>query len=241
MTKIHRDPDPDSLARRAAEFISKRAEAALKQSGRFSLVLAGGSTPTATYCELGGLLMRNGLDLQGIEVYWGDERCVPPDHPQSNYRMAKETLLDDLGLGSSQVFRMSCEKAPEAGAKRYEEMLRERFPSAAAPRFDLILLGLGADAHTASLFPGSKLLQERERWVAAEKVASLNSWRMTLTPLAINGARQVLFLVQGESKTDAVYEVIVGAHGPRQFPAQSIEPEDGELHWFLDEAAAGRI
>jgi 6-phosphogluconolactonase len=241
MTKIHRFVEPAQLARGAAEFVLGCASQALSENNRFSLVLAGGSTPSATYRALARVLPRSGLDQRKFEFYWGDERCVPPDHAQSNFGMAHQALLDVLEVAESQVYRMDCDGDPEVGAAAYERLLRDRFPNEGAPPFDLVLLGLGEDGHTASLFPGSASLEETRRWVAAERVKSLEAWRMTLTPPGINGSARVAFLVQGENKADAVHQVIAGAHDPLRWPAQVIEPRQGELHWFLDEAAAAKI
>jgi 6-phosphogluconolactonase len=165
---------------------------------------------------------------------------VPPDDPDSNFRMANQTLLSKLSLSDDQIHPMGCDQDPERSAAHYEQLLRQFFKGA-QPRFDLILLGLGSEGHTASLFPGSHLLHEQERWVAAEFVEAKEAWRCTLTPPALNAARTVVFLVQGEAKAEAVLQVIKGDHQPDQWPAQIIEPTEGELHWFMDEAAAGLL
>lgn len=241
MTKIHRHPDPDSLAQATAEFMQAAILERVKQVGRAHVVLAGGSTPRSTYQNLGRLLAQSELAAGSLEFYWGDERCVPLDDRASNFRMASESLLAPLPAGTFEAHPIECGGNAPAAAETYEGLLRLAFPSAARPRFDLVLLGLGDDGHTASLFPGSPWLAEAERWVAAEHVDELRAWRVSLTPPAINAARTVVFLVQGEAKADAVRQVMRAAHDPVRRPAQIVEPLDGELHWFLDEAAASRL
>lgn len=241
MAEIHRFHDRQSLAAGLAEHLALQVVARLKAGEVFSLVLAGGATPELTYRLFAAHLLESGQELSGLEFYWGDERCVPPDHERSNYGMARRSLLDPLGIEPRQSYRMDCLDDPVAAAAAYERRLRARFDGGELPRFDLVLLGLGADAHTASLFPGTPLLDESQRWVGAVMEAPAKDNRISLTPVAINGARQVVFLVQGEGKAEAVQRVMVGAHDPGNCPAQAIHPSKGQLRWFLDEAAAARI
>lgn len=237
MTRIHRHKNADELARATAAFIQQRAQAAVAANGSFSIALAGGSTPEATYHRWAESLAASSLDPANLQFFWGDERCVPADDPKSNFRMAKQSLLADLAVPEDHIHPIRCAAEPEAGAAEYERELR-RFFDGEQRRLDLVLLGLGSNSHTASLFPGSPLLAERKHWVGAEFVEEVGGWRATLTPPAINMARTVAFLVQGESKAEAVNNVIQGPHDPARWPAQIVEPADGELHWFVDEAAA---
>ncbi len=237
MTVIHRQRDPEALANAAATYILELAEAQLEESEGFSIALAGGTTPKRTY-ELLGDTLETELDPIDIYVFWSDERCVPPNDPMNNYRMAHTTFLSRVPIPDDQIHPIRCEEEAKEGAAEYEGILRTHFAPADEPQFDLVLLGLGEDGHTASLFPGSELLEEQERWVAAEFVQSLGGWRVTLTPVAINAAAHVAFIVEGKRKAEAVHRVIVGAEDPASWPAQLVAPEGGQLHWFLDEAAA---
>ncbi|MGA9531088.1 MAG: 6-phosphogluconolactonase [Anaerolineales bacterium] len=241
MTVIRRFDGPEQLAAAAAQYVVDLILEILEENGLCSLALAGGNTPRATYQQVASALRRSSEDLTGLQFYWGDERCVPLDDPESNYRMAAETMLEPLGVDSDQVHPIRCGKDAERGANQYELDLHKAFPDRELPRFDLVLLGLGEEGHTASLFPGSDLIAESERWVGATFVDKIDAWRVSLTPLAINAAANVAFLVQGTDKADAVRQVIAGDHDPSRWPAQAIEPADGNLYWFLDKGAARRI
>lgn len=233
-------PDPDALAQAGAELISVVATAAIVARGRFTLALAGGSTPQALYTLLARPPYAARIDWERTIVAFGDERCVPPDHPQSNYRMAHTALLAHVPLPSAQILRMEGELAPAQAAERYEAALRAAFPDQPWPRFDLIVLGLGDDGHTASLFPGTAALHERERWVVANYVPQLATWRLTLTAPAINAASQIAFLVAGANKAQTLRAVAHGPYQPERLPAQAIRPQDGALTWLVDAAAAGQ-
>jgi 6-phosphogluconolactonase len=239
MTVIRRLGTPQELAEVAAVFIADLIRARLDDPGACRLALAGGTTPISTYRHLASLL--RGDDLADVHFYWGDERCVPLDDPQSNYGMADDVLLSPLAIPDEQRHPIRCAADPHQAANQYELELHKAYPDADVPRFDLVLLGLGEEGHTASLFPGSSLIDEQENWVGATFAEALDSWRVTLTPVAINAAANVAFLVQGAAKADAVYQVIAGEHEPDRWPAQVVLPKDGSLYWFLDEAAAGRL
>jgi 6-phosphogluconolactonase len=241
MTVIRRFKEPEQMADAAAQFVVDLIVDRLGESGECSLALAGGDTPRSAYQQVAVKVRRSKVALPGLQVFWGDERCVPLDDPESNYRMAAETLLEPLGLVSEQVHPIRCGKDVEHAANQYELELHKAFPDRQLPRFDLVLLGLGSEGHTASLFPGSALIADSERWVGATHVKALDAWRVSLTPAAINAAANVAFLVQGADKADAVWQVITGDHNPSQWPAQAIEPTDGNLYWFLDDGAASRI
>jgi 6-phosphogluconolactonase len=234
--------DANEVARAAALRFVELGRASVEASGRFSVALAGGSTPKRIYELLAGEDFAAGLDWSGVHVFFGDERCVPPDDADSNYRMANEALLSRVGLPEENVHRMRGEGDAVANARLYEDELRDFFGEDAAwPEFDLIMLGMGDDGHTASLFPGTHALDARAAWVAANWVEKFNTYRVTLTAPAINHARHVMFIVTGAGKAERLQEVIYGAHDPQRLPSQLIQPPAGALMWFLDEAAAAKL
>jgi 6-phosphogluconolactonase len=226
---------PEELAEAAARDFASRAEEIIDERGRFAVALAGGSTPKATY-EVLARNYANELDWSKVHVFFGDERTVPPDHEDSNYRMARETLLLHIRVGS--VHRMRCELPPEEAAAAYERELREFFGADDVPRLDLILGGLGEDGHTLSLFPETAALDVTDRWVVANPVLKLGTTRLTLTIPVLNASRAVTFLVAGESKAEALKEVLEGDADPRAYPAKLVRPESGDLTWMVDRAAA---
>ncbi len=228
---------PEGLAEAAARDFASRAQEAIDERGRFAVVLAGGSTPEATYETL-ARDYADRLDWSKVHVFFGDERTVHPEHEASNYRMVRETLLSRVRVGS--VHRMRCELPPDEAAADYEERLREFFETVGVPAFDLILLGLGEDGHTASLFPETSALDVTDRWVVVNPVLKLETSRLTLTIPVINAARAVIFLVAGEDKAEALRAVLEGDADPRAYPARFIRPE-GELVWMADRAAARLI
>jgi 6-phosphogluconolactonase len=236
---------PESLVSEAAkEFVRLARESALVE-GEFSVTLAGGSTPRRLYELLANQDRFYGAVSWGqIHFFWGDERHVPPNHAESNYRMAYESMLSKVPVSQRQVHRIAAE-SPDAShaARAYEETIVQHFGLAEGrwPRFDLVLLGLGSDAHTASLFPGTDVLTEQKRIVAAPWVEKLKAFRITLTPSVFNAAENVMFLVSGEDKAVAVEAVLRGQLQPQQFPAQLIRPHDGTLTWLIDRAAAQRL
>jgi 6-phosphogluconolactonase len=227
----------EELAEAAAQEFAARAGEAIDQRGRFAVVLAGGSTPKATY-EVLASDYADRIDWSNIHFFFGDERSVPPDHEDSNYRMAREALLDHVPAGS--VHRMQGELPPDEAAEAYEQELRDFFGSEELPRFDLILLGTGGDGHTASLFPETAALEVHDRWVVANPVLKLETTRITLTVPVINAARAVYFLVAGEGKAGPVAEILEGTPDPRQYPATLIQPQGGPK-WMLDRPAASEL
>lgn len=232
------------LSRALAERVANVAEKAFAARGRFVVCLAGGSTPRAAYELLTTQEYTSLVDWQNAYVFWGDERCVPPESPESNARMVRETLLNFVPVPVNHIYRIHGEMEPELAARQYDETLREFFRhrmASALPRFDLVLLGMGSDGHTASLFPGASVLREQTRWVAAHHVPSLDAWRITLTPPALNAAANVIFLVAGAEKAETVRSVLEGPEIPGQLPAQLIKPENGSLLWLLDDHAASRL
>jgi 6-phosphogluconolactonase len=224
----------EELAEAAAQEFAARAGEAIDQRGRFAVVLAGGSTPKATY-EILASDYADRIDWSKVHFFFGDERSVPPDQEDSNYRMAREALLDHVPAGS--VHRMQGELSPDEAAEAYEQDLRDFFEPEEFPRFDLILLGMGDDGHTASLFPETSALEVHDRWVVANPVLKLETTRITLTVPVINAARAVYFFVAGESKAEPVAEILEGNPDPRQYPASLIQPQGGPV-WMLDRSAA---
>ncbi|MBA2441558.1 MAG: 6-phosphogluconolactonase [Rubrobacter sp.] len=229
---------PQELAEAAARDFAARAEEAVGRRSRFVVALAGGSTPEATYEALAREYAGSSF-WSSTHVFFGDERPVPPDHEDSNYRMAETALLRHVSPAS--VHRMRGELPPAQAAREYEQDLRGLFgDEGGLPVFDLVHLGLGDDGHTASLFPGTAALDTGDRWAVENPVEKLGVTRLTLTAPAINAARAVHFLVAGEGKADAVKEVLQGDADPREYPAKLIRPA-GELAWLLDRAADGRL
>jgi len=231
----------------AAERLVTRAAAAIATSGRFIVALAGGSTPRGLYELLATPRHAPRIDWPRVHVFWGDERCVPPDDPASNYRMTREALLDHVPVLPSNVYRIHGEGLPTAAADAYEDDLRRVFSTPSGrPRetasacFDLVLLGMGDNGHTASLFPGLTAVHESQRWVVAEYISEVSMWRVTLTPPVINAAADVLFLVSGAGKAAMLHRVLEGPRQPDAFPAQAIVPRGGAT-WLVDVAAAADL
>jgi len=235
--------DAQELAQEAADLFVWLGQQAVAASGRFRVVLSGGTTPKLLYAMLVSPAFSGQLEWPRVEFYFGDERCVPPDHPDSNFRMADETLLRPLKIAPERIFRMRGEADdPDEAAREYETVLRTQFgvPAPGWPSFDLILLGLGEDGHTASLFPGAPALEERARLVVASRAPGGVKNRLTLTVPAMNQARVVLFLVSGIIKAAAVHAVIEDRETGR-VPAKLIRPVSGRVIWILDRAAASGL
>jgi 6-phosphogluconolactonase len=241
---VHVFADLDALTAAAARRFVEDAREAIAARGRFIVCISGGDTPRPLYERLAHFShgdATSDVAWSRVHVFWADERCVPPDDERSNYRMAREAWLEHVAIPADHVHRLRGEIDPRAAAAEYDIELHA-FAGA-----DLVLLGLGEDGHTASLFPHSPAVVERredvarDRWVRAEHVASVAMWRLTLTPAVINRARDVVFLVAGARKAARVKEVIEGPPAPDALPAQAIRPDDGRLSWFLDEAAAGLL
>jgi len=233
--------DAAELARESARRFAELAEVFISDVGRFTVALSGGSTPKAMFQILAEKPFADSLLWRSIYFFWGDERCVPPDHADSNYRMANETLLSKVPVPRENIFRIPAEdEDPQRAAARYSETLRKFFAEE-WPHFDLVFLGMGADGHTASLFPGTAALRVNDRAVVANYVEKFQSWRITLTADAINKARNIIFLVAGEDKAPALKEVIRGPRNSEQYPSQLIAPFYGALLWMIDEAAASLL
>jgi len=232
-------PDNAALARAAAQEFHHVAEDAVRERGRFSVALSGGNTPRTVYSLLAS--EHRQLPWNSIHIFFGDERHVPPDDPESNFRMASESLLSKVPIPQSNVHRIRAELDAEAASMQYEQELREFFHLVDHdwPRFDLIFLGLGDDGHTASLFPGSKALTDESSRVTANWVEKFQTFRITLTFPVLNHAAEVVFLVSGASKARILSEVL--RPGVRKFPAQNVQPENGRLLWLVDQDAGSLL
>lgn len=241
-------PNVDRLSDAVAHRFVSSANAAIQARGEFIVALSGGSTPKRVYARLATEPFVSSLDWSRVHILWGDERCVPPDHEASNFRMARETLLDLVPVPQANVHRIRGEDDPAGAAATYERVLRTvlRTPSGAPRtasgfRLDLVFLGLGRDGHTASLFAGAASLQANAQWVAAEYVHAVSMWRVTLKAILINAAAETAFVVAGEAKAAIVRKVLQGPHRPHELPAQLIVPTTGRLCWFLDAPAAAGL
>src|SRR3989440_1168839 len=233
--------DPEQVAREAAGLFVRLSIEAVSERGSFSVALSGGTTPRRVYELLASDDYRTQVTWASVHVFFGDERTVPPEHADSNYRMANEALLSHVSIPAKNVHRIDGVGDASANASQYESELREFFGDAAWPRLDLVMLGMGDDGHTASLFPGTTVLAEERAWVVANWVEKFQTWRITLTAPAINAARRVLFLVTGATKAERLREVLRGERDPSRLPSQLISPCDGALEWFVDRAAAARL
>ncbi len=231
----------EQLAQAAADHFAVKASEAIAACGRFSVALAGGQTPARTYELLATETSQSPVDWNRVHIFFGDERCVPLDHPDSNYRLANETLIRRVPVPAQNVHSVKDADDPVTSAESYEQELRSFFSGLDWPRFDLILLGLGNDGHTASLFPESSALNEDHAWVVANRVEQLRAYRITLTPPAINNAVNIAFLVAGKEKAAALAAVLNGQFEPKRFPAQLIRPDNGALVWLVDQHAASEM
>ncbi len=238
-------PDAQALARLAARHFVEQAEQAVAARGQARIAISGGSTPKATFQVLADAAQpwRARMSWPRLDLWWVDERCVPPGDPDSNYRMTREAMLDHVPLPPSQIHRIEGELDPEAAAARYESELRNSFrlEGAELPRFDVIALGMGPDGHTASLFPHTQALHELGRLAVANRVEAKDAWRVTLTSPVINRGSHVFFLIAGADKAEILKEVFTGPRDPERLPSQLIKPAGGILTLLLDRAAAALL
>ncbi len=231
------------LSEKAAERWVRLYRRAITERGVFHVALAGGNTPRQLYRVLSGPDFSQHVDWQHVHLYFGDERFVPPENEESNFRMVKETLLDSVSIPSSNIHRIETERGdPHEVAARYEAVLTENLPKSeeGVPQFDLILLGIGPDGHTASLFPGTDVLHQRERFVAAVYVKQKSGWRITLTFPVLEAARHLMFMVAGKDKREVMERILSSRGGEEVVPVQMLEPR-GEVEFFLDAEAAGEV
>lgn len=231
--------DAADVAQAVADLFIDVGQTALEDRGNFHVALSGGTTPRAAFTLIGEEPRRSSLSWADVHVYFGDERCVPPDDEQSNYRMAERTFLTSVAIPPANVHRMRGEIDPKEAAAEYARTLRANLGD--RPRFDLILLGLGPDGHTASLFPGSPPDADDDQLVRGVYAQSQMMWRITMTPRVLNGARLVAFALEGTEKSDIFAKVFEGPVDPVKYPAQIVHPVDGRLLWILDRAACGHL
>jgi len=235
--ELIRCQDSEDISRQAAELFVRLAGESISSHARFTVALSGGSTPKILYTRLAGI---PDIPWNGIHLFWGDERCVPPDHRDSNYRMTKEALLDRAPIPAANIHRIRGEDPqPESAALDYEQEIRNLFGTGDAwPRFDLVFLGMGDDGHTASLFPGTSALKVTDRLVVSNYVEKFAAYRITFTASLINHAAHIAFLISGESKAIPLKAVLHGTRQPDIYPSQLIQPVDGKLTLFVDHPAA---
>ena len=236
--KLHVYPDVPDLLNATADFLRDKINKVLSTKEHCNIALSGGNTPRSLYALIAGDPYRKEIAWDRLQFFFGDERFVPHDHPDSNFRMARESLFEPAGVDMKNVFPVSTSMPPHQAAIEYEKTIKAQLETGT---FDIILLGLGDDAHTASLFPRNDVLEERSSWVKEVYVVSLKAWRITFTVPLINTAQTVVFLAHGASKAPAVHRVLEGKQDPKSYPAQYVAPDKGEVHWYLDGEAAAKI
>ena len=234
MSQLQIFQDSQALAKAAAEKFIQLADQSILTLGRFSAALSGGNTPGSLYKMLALPENKARLDWDYIHLFLGDERHVPPDHPESNYRMVREILLNQIDIPLKNIHRVPTELDVHQAANSYEASMREYFEGD-WPRFDLVLLGMGEDGHTASLFPHSKGLEDETHWFIANYAPKRDAWRLTLTKNAINAARDILIMVSGKSKAKILKEVLTFTGEKEKKPINLISPSNGKLAWFVDQ------
>ena len=234
--------DLDALSQAAARLFARGTAESKTSKKDFSIALSGGSTPKSLYLLLGSGDYMRAIDWRRVHLFWADERCVPPDHEQSNFKLASDTFISRVPIPSENVHRIKGEKPAGQAAREYEDALRQFFGESVIPAFDLILLGMGEDGHTASLFPGSPELAEEQRLaVAAVPGQPPEIDRVTLTLPVLNNARRIVFLVSGSAKARVLQEILTGSGTKRNYPAGLVETANGTLTWLVDKAAAARL
>jgi len=235
-------PDTNILSHEAAQYIIRVAQESIVTHGRFTLALSGGNTPKKLYGLLASEPYASQIDWNLVEIFWSDERCVPPDSPDSNYHMAQEVLLSKVPIPANQIHRTPADEADrDAASEAYAQEMCNVFGTNGVPKFDLIQLGMGPEGHTASLFPHQASLHEQQRLVMPVSVPKPPPARLTFTPPLLNAAAHILFLVTGTDKEEAVQAVLEGDHQPDEYPAQIVQPSQGEVTWMLDTAAAAAL
>ncbi len=239
--QLHTFADAEAVSQAAAREFDRSAIESVTDHGKFTVALSGGSTPKRLYQILADAPYRDKINWANVEIFWGDERSVSPEHADSNFRMAKEAMLDRLSIPAQNVHRLQAEREDrDQAAQEYQNEIAKVFnvdPNGEPPVFDLVLLGMGPDGHTASLFPGTTGLRETKKWVVPNWVEKFKTFRLTMTRPLINKARQVLFLVAGKDKVAPLQKVFCGPSDPNTYPSQLICPTTGQLVWYLDVAA----
>lgn len=238
--ELHIAKDLQQLSENLAAWISNHIQEVLQEKERFTFVLSGGSTPKQLYKLLAKEPYSEMIPWEKVHFFWGDERVVPFEDERNNARMAFETLLTPVGVPQENIHIMRTDVLPEVSAEAYEKVLKEYFNNSNTT-FDLVLLGMGDDGHTLSLFPGTSVVTEQNDWVKAFFLPAQHMYRVTLTAPVVNRAACVVFMATGSGKAITLKNVIEGTFNAEQFPSQLIRPQDGELHWFVDEAAAGAL
>lgn len=238
--KLHITSGAGELASRLADFIRDDIQAVLARQDRYTFVLSGGSTPKLLYQLLATEPYKNSIPWEKIHFFWGDERFVPFEDSRNNAKMAFDELLSHVPADPANIHIMQTGLTPGEASGQYTEILKSYFPGDGAT-FDLVLLGMGDDGHTLSLFPGTDIVHEQDKWVDAFYLDAQSMYRITLTAPIVNRARKVVFLATGKNKAGVLYEVLKGASAPDLYPSQVIQPSMGELHWFVDEEAAALV
>jgi len=254
--ELHTYKDGEELSQAVAKWIADHIADTLKRQDRFAIALSGGSTPLRLHKLLAAPPYKERIDWSRLHVFWGDERAVPFEDTRNNAKMAFDSLLNFVPVPPAQIHVMRTDIPPEQSAAEYEKILHQYFVdapgsggvaavqgaiAAAATSFDLVLLGMGDDGHTLSLFPGTAVIHEEQAWVKAFFLTSQDMYRITLTKTIVNRSARIAFLTTGSAKAHALREVLRGLYNPDLYPSQEIKPENGELHWFVDEAAAQEL
>jgi 6-phosphogluconolactonase len=239
--QVRQYPSPEAMAKAAAKRFLETSKRAVEKQDRFTVVLAGGSTPRLLYQLLAEPPYRDKVPWKKTFFVFGDERCVPPDDEASNYRLAHKNLFEPLEIPDYRILRMKGEQPPADAARWYEVRLGDLFLGRAKRKFDLLLLGIGADGHTASLFPGTEALEEQERWVVANHVPQIDAWRLTMTLKALNATRRVIFMATGDAKAKVIAEAFGGVKHATRYPCERVTPFGARREILLDRAAAALI
>jgi 6-phosphogluconolactonase len=238
--ELHVYKNPDELSHAVAEWIAATIAATLQKQDRFTIALSGGSTPKALHKILAATPFKERIDWSKLHIFWGDERDVPFEDDRNNAKMAYDTLLNYVPVPAAQIHVMRTDIGPVESAAEYEKILHEYFDQSPGS-FDLVLLGMGDDGHTLSLFPGTAAVHEERAWAIAYFLKAQDMYRITLTKTIVNKAARIAFLTTGPGKAHALKEIQEGAYNPDLYPSQEIKPVRGELHWFVDEAAAAGL
>ena len=238
--KLHIFDDKETMSEQLASWIERLVQDTLKKQDLFTLVLSGGGTPKLLFQKLASDKFKNKIDWKRIHIFWGDERVVPFEDDRNNAKMAYDILINHIDIPPEQVHIMRTDIEPELAAEKYEKVLHQYFDNT-PNSFDLVLLGMGDDGHTLSLFPGSPIIEEHEHWVNSVYNEQQKMYRVTLMPVIVNKASNIAFMVDGAKKANVLQQVIEGPYTPRELPAQIIKPVKGQLSWFLDKAAAKEL